>query len=64
VRGLAPVARARRIIDQCAHPDYRPLLIEYLEYGLRHAPARHTPHVLDRAFEFHIRYRETGTMRV
>jgi acetyl-CoA hydrolase/succinyl-CoA:acetate CoA-transferase len=64
VRGLAPVARARRIIDQCAHPDYRPLLTEYLEYGLRHAPARHTPHVLDRAFEFHIRFRETGTMRV
>ncbi len=31
LRGLAPVARARRIIDKCAHPAYRDVLHRYLE---------------------------------
>jgi acetyl-CoA hydrolase/succinyl-CoA:acetate CoA-transferase len=63
VRGLCPLARARLIIDKCAHPDYKDLLTEYLEYGLKHAPSKHTPQVLDRAFEFHKRFMETGTMK-
>ncbi|MBN2717070.1 MAG: succinate CoA transferase [Deltaproteobacteria bacterium] len=62
VRGMAPVNRARHIIDRCAHPDYKPLLTEYLEYGLKHAPSKHTPQVLSRAFEFHLRYEQTGSM--
>lgn len=63
LRGLSPVERARRIIRHCAHPDYRPLLTDYLEYGLMHAPSRHTPMTLKRAFEFHRRFQETGSMR-
>src|SRR5699024_8348936 len=39
LRGLSPVARARRIIDRCAHPDYRERLTDYLE-GDRGEPAR------------------------
>lgn len=62
-RGLSPVVKARRIIEKCVHPDYKDLLTEYLEYGLKHAPAKHTPHVLDRAFEFHLRAMKTGTMK-
>lgn len=62
VRGMAPVNRARHIIERCAHPDYKPLLTEYLEYGLKHAPSKHTPQVLSRAFEFHLRYEQTGSM--
>lgn len=62
VRGLAPVPRAREIIAKCAHPIYRPLLTEYLEYSLKHATAKHTPHVLNRCFEMHIRLLETGSM--
>ena len=30
-RGLSPVERARLIIEKCAHPDYKPMLTEYLE---------------------------------
>jgi acetyl-CoA hydrolase len=30
LRGKGPMQRARTIIDQCAHPDYRDLLNEYL----------------------------------
>lgn len=64
VRGMTPVARAKTIINNCAHPDYRDLLTGYLDYGLLNAPSRHTPHVLQRAFDFHIRFQETGTMKV
>jgi acetyl-CoA hydrolase/succinyl-CoA:acetate CoA-transferase len=63
LRGLAPVPRARSIIANCAHPDYQPLLTEYLEYGLKNAKGKHTPHTLSRAFEFHTRFLETGTMK-
>jgi len=64
LRGLSPVRRARKIIEKCAHPAYRDLLTDYLEYGLKHAPSKHTPHSLDRAFEFHRRFVETGSMNV
>ncbi len=62
LRGLSPVKRARLIIEKCAHPDYKPLLTEYLEFGLKHSPALHTPHTLDKAFDFHKRLMETGSM--
>jgi acetyl-CoA hydrolase/succinyl-CoA:acetate CoA-transferase len=62
VRGMSPVARARHIIQKCAHPLYRDLLTDYLEYGLRHAPAKHTPHVLGKAFDFHLRLQKDGSM--
>jgi acetyl-CoA hydrolase/succinyl-CoA:acetate CoA-transferase len=63
LRGLGPVQRARLIIEKCAHPDYKPMLTEYLEYGLKHSKGVHTPHTLSRAFEFHTRFLETGTMK-
>ncbi len=62
VRGMGPERRAREIIEKCAHPDYRPLLLDYLEAGLR-SGSRHTPVTLSRAFEFHNRFLETGSMR-
>jgi acetyl-CoA hydrolase/succinyl-CoA:acetate CoA-transferase len=64
LRGLSPVRRARLIIEKCVHPDYQPYLTEYLDYGLAHAPSKHTPHVLARAFEFHQRFLETGSMKI
>lgn len=64
LRGLAPVPRARKIIEICAHPDYQPLLTEYLDYGLKNAKGKHTPHTLSRAFEFHTRFLEKGTMKI
>ncbi len=47
-RGLAPVARAETIIEHCAHPDFRPLLRDYLRSALRHGG--HEPVDLSRAF--------------
>jgi acetyl-CoA hydrolase/succinyl-CoA:acetate CoA-transferase len=63
VRGMSPVKRARAIIEKCAHPMYKDMLTEYLDYGLKHAPSKHTPQVLDRAFEMHLRLAQTGTMQ-
>lgn len=63
LRGLGPVTKARRIIEKCVHPEYKDLLTDYLEYGLKHAPSKHTPHVLSKAFEFHQRFIDTGTMK-
>ncbi len=64
LRGLSPLERARSIIKKAAHPDYQDMLNDYLEYGLQKAPSRHIPHLLDRAFDFHRRLAETGTMKV
>ena len=62
LRGLAPRKRARRIIDNCAHPDFRPMLEEYFERAQRVANGQHTPHDLENAHEWHRRFLRTGTM--
>jgi succinyl-CoA:acetate CoA-transferase len=63
LRGLPPRRRARQIIDRCAHPDYRPLLEDYVERAQRGAYGGHTPHLLDEALSWHTAYLRTGTMR-
>ena len=62
LRGLAPRKRARVLIDHCAHPDYRPLLEDYLERATDGAYGRHTPHLLEEALGWHERFVRTGTM--
>jgi len=62
LRGLSPKQRARRIIDTCAHPDFRPALNDYFERARRHAVGQHVPHLLDEALGWHRRYAATGTM--
>ncbi len=58
LRGLAPVPRARRIIDNCAHPAYRDYLHQYLESSL----PGHIRHDLKRCFEMHSNFLEQGAM--
>ncbi|MDE7125834.1 MAG: acetyl-CoA hydrolase, partial [Muribaculaceae bacterium] len=59
LRAKDPVQKAHAIIDNCAHPDYRPLLREYLKLG----KGGQTPHSLTAAFAFHAAFNETGDMR-
>ncbi|MFL5299948.1 MAG: acetyl-CoA hydrolase/transferase C-terminal domain-containing protein, partial [Anaeromyxobacteraceae bacterium] len=61
LRGKSPKQRAVEIINKCAHPDYRPVLLDYLKRGAD--MGKHTPHNLKEAFSFHTRYLETGDMR-
>jgi succinate CoA transferases len=58
LRGKSPVQRARAIIDNCVHPDYRPLLNEYLEMGIK----GHTPQNLNCCFAFHQELAKSGDM--
>jgi len=60
LRGLAPRERAQSIINNCSHPTYRPLLHKYVEEA--NARGGQTPHVIEKAFEWFARLRETGTM--
>ena len=61
LRGLAPRERARTIIDNCAHPSYRDALGDYYRDACRHGG--HTPHRLQAAVAWHVRYHDEGTMR-
>ncbi|HBR11857.1 MAG TPA: propionyl-CoA--succinate CoA transferase [Chryseobacterium sp.] len=61
LRGLAPRERAQAIIDNCVHPDYKEELQSYFDRACRRGG--HTPHLLEEAFSWHIRFSETGTMK-
>ena len=63
LRGLSPTQRAKVIIEKCAHPDYRPALQDYYRRALDLSPGKHTPHLLEEAFAWHLRYLHTGTMK-
>ncbi len=63
LRGLAPRRRAEAIIANCAHPDYRPLLQEYVRHARQAASGLHTPHDLARALGWHLRFLERGSMK-
>lgn len=63
LRGLAPRKRARQIIDNCVHPDFRPALEDYFDRAKAGSSGKHTPHLLDEALSWHRRYLEQGSMR-
>lgn len=58
LRGVAPAQRARRIIDNCAHPMYRDYLHQYVD----HSSPAHIRHNLKNCFELHRNLQETGNM--
>jgi acetyl-CoA hydrolase len=59
LRGTDPYERSKRIINNCAHPDYRKDLISYL--NLMHEG--HTPQTLGAVFAMHQQFLRTGDMR-
>ena len=64
LRGLAPRKRARVVIENCAHPDFRAELLDYVERAEKGGvSALHTPHNLDESLSWHQRFVETGSMR-
>ncbi len=63
LRGLSPKQRARCIIDNCAHPDYRPALDEYYRRAREHAYGQQSPSLPGEALSWHQRYLDTGSMR-
>lgn len=67
VRGLAPRDRAKVIIEKCAHPEYKPILMDYYNYSLQRClknGSAHEPHTLSKVFKMFTNFEENGTMRI
>jgi succinyl-CoA:acetate CoA-transferase len=62
LRGLSPRQRAKLIIEKCSHPDYRPVLRDYLNRAERLSYGKHTPHLLGECLGWHNRYLRCGHM--
>ena len=60
LRGKSPMERAHLIIENCAHPDYRPLLRDYLKITSK----GQTCHNLNAAFAMHEALRTKGDMHL
>jgi len=60
LRGKSPMQRAECIIENCAHPDYKQLLWDYLKI----AKGGQTHHYLPAAFAFHDTLARKGDMRL
>ena len=63
LRGLSPKQRAVTIIENCAHPDYRPALADYFRRAKENSYGLQSPSLLDEALSWHQRFIHTGTMR-
>lgn len=61
VRGLPPRKRAKKIIENCAHPKYKAQLMAYFEEAVETVGGQ-TPHMLDKAFDMHNNLKKNGTM--
>ncbi|WP_027855735.1 acetyl-CoA hydrolase/transferase family protein [Marinobacterium litorale] len=62
LRGLSPRQRAHEIIDKCAHPDFKPALMDYFERSQASGRGQHTPHLLEEALSWHLRFEAEGHM--
>ncbi len=62
LRGLSPKQRAMAIINNCSHPYYRPMLKDYFLRSQKFG-SLHTPHKLEEALSWHIRFLRYGSMK-
>ncbi|MDR0962083.1 MAG: acetyl-CoA hydrolase/transferase family protein [Mediterranea sp.] len=60
LRGKSPKERAQAIIENCAHPDYKNILWDYLK--LTDGKSQ-TPQALQAAFGMHVELAKSGDMR-
>ncbi len=62
-RGTSPKERAQKIINNCAHPDYKPMLQDYFDRACK-GKYHHTCHNIDEALSWHDRFNKTGSMKI
>ena len=62
LRGLSPNQRAKVIIENCAHPHFKPALEDYHKRAFDHSIGKHTPHLLYEALSWHQRFLNVGHM--
>jgi succinyl-CoA:acetate CoA-transferase len=63
LRGLSPKQRAEVIIENCAHPDYKPMLRDYYKRAREHSYGQQSPCLPAEALSWHQRFIDTGSMR-
>jgi succinyl-CoA:acetate CoA-transferase len=63
LRGLSPKQRAETIIENCAHPDYKPMLKDYYRRAREHSYGQQSPCLPAEALSWHQRYIDTGSMK-
>jgi succinyl-CoA:acetate CoA-transferase len=63
LRGLAPRQRSKLIIENCAHPDFRPALRDYVARAEKGSYGGHAPCLPREALSWHQRFIDTGSMR-
>ncbi|WP_024992919.1 acetyl-CoA hydrolase/transferase family protein [Phocaeicola paurosaccharolyticus] len=60
LRGKSPIERSRAIIENCAHPDYKNLLWDYVKF----ASKGQTPHTMSASLAMHDTFLKKGDMRL
>ncbi len=60
LRGKSPMERAKAVIENCAHPDYKQLLWDYLKISTK----GQTSHNLSAALGMHHEFTQKGDMRL
>jgi acyl-CoA hydrolase len=60
LRGKGPDERAKTLIENCAHPDYRNLLWDYLKISKK----AHISHNVAAALALHTTFEREGDMRL
>ncbi|MCP1146288.1 acetyl-CoA hydrolase/transferase family protein [Lysinibacillus endophyticus] len=63
LRGLAPKERAKVIIENCAHPDYKEQLWDYFNRAVEATGNHQTPHILEEALSWHVNLAKNKTMK-
>jgi succinyl-CoA:acetate CoA-transferase len=63
LRGLSPRQRAHLIIEKCSDPDYKTLLLDYVNRAERLSYGKHTPHLMGESLAWHNRYLRCGRMK-
>ncbi|WLD25045.1 succinate CoA transferase [Flavobacterium dauae] len=62
LRGLSPRERAKVIIENCVHPDFKEEIRDYFQRASNETGGQ-TPHILEEVFKFHNRLKQTGSMQ-
>lgn len=60
LRGKSPIERAKAIIENCAHPDYKEILWDYIKLSSK----GQTPHWVSAALAMHDTLNKKGDMRL
>lgn len=59
LRGKSPTGKAKAVIENCVHPDYKEIMWDYLKLGGH----KHTPHKLCASLGMHVEFEKSGDMR-